>query len=316
VEHVALFMLGLALVALGGPLVVFGSARLDRATGRSAFAVGIVGAALGPCVAGLAFELAAVLREPPVTRLALGHLVGSTIASIGLVLGVAALVRPLAATARLYRVAIPLAFAAAALFWFLTRTHPISRVDAGFLLAAGIAALAVLVVFARREAEPVKAEFASWVPERAPIPLAVLMAAAGLAALVGGGYLTAAELVGTASRLRLPTFVLGETLAAAVTTLPVLVAAVLAARRGRSDLALAVAVGPLLFNPTLVAGAVAMAHPLLIDDRAIFEAIPAMALATLLLVPVLMNGLRVPRWQGAVLVAAYAGFVAWQLAPR
>jgi cation:H+ antiporter len=316
VEHVAFFGLGLVLLATGAPLLVFGAARLDRATGRAPFAVGIVAVAFGPCVAGLAFCLAAVLRHPPVTRLAVGHVVGQNVASLGLVLGVAALVRPVAATARLFRTAIPLVFAATALFWFLARNGPelpLSRVDAGFLLAAFVLAVALLVRAARREPEEVKAEFAGWLPERMPLSVAVLMAAAGLAALAGGGHLVAARLVPTANYLKAPSIVIGSTLGAFVTSLPALVAAVLASRRGRRNLTLGLGVGPLIINLLLTAGVAAMAHPLIIDKWVILEVIPAMGVLTLLLVPVLLNALRVPRWEGAFLLAGYLGFIAWQV---
>lgn len=315
-EHVALFAVGLALLAVGAPLLVFGAARLDRRTGRSPFAVGAVAVAFGPCVAGLAFDLGAVLRQPPVTRLAVGHIIGSTVASVGLVLGVAALVRPVAATARLFHTAVPLAIGAPLLFWFLARNGPdvpLSRVDAGFLLAAFVAALALLVRAARGESDRAKDEFASWVPERMAVWIAVLLALCGMAALAGGAVLTAAELVGTATYLKLPSVVLGGTMGAFVTSLPTLAAAVVAARRGRSDLVLGVVVGSVLCNVLLVAGAVAMAHPLLIDKRVILEAIPVMALFAFLLLPTLLNGLTVPRWEGALLLAAYAGFVTWQV---
>ncbi len=54
-------------------------------------------------------------------------------------------------------------------------------------------------------------------------------------------------------------------------------------------------------------------RPLVVEERTILEQIPVMALFVLLLLPVLANGLRVPRWEGALLLAAYAGFVAWQV---
>jgi cation:H+ antiporter len=317
VEHVAFFVLGLTLLAAGAVLLVFGAARLDRATGRSPFAVGVVAVAFGPCVAGLAFCLAAALRQPAVTRLAVGHIVGQSVASLGLVLGLAALVRPVAATARLFRTAIWLAFGATALFWFLARNGPelpLSRVDGGFLLAAFVVAMVLLVWAARREPENVKAEFAGWLPERTPLGAAVLMALAGLAALVGGGYLTAARIVPAATYLKAPSLVVGSTLAAFVTSLPALVAAVVAARRARPNLVLGLAVGPLVVNALLTAGAAAVAHPLVIDGWVILEVIPAAGVLTLLLVPVLLNGLRVPRWEGALLLAGYVGFVAWQVA--
>jgi cation:H+ antiporter len=317
-EHVALFVVGLVLLAVGAPLLVFGAARLDRATGRSGFAVGAVGVCFGPCVAGLAFCLAAALRQPSVTRIAVGHIVGSNVASIGLVLGAAALVRPIAARAKLFYTAVPLALGASALFWFLARNgpqEPLSRTGAGFLLAAFAFALVLLVRAARNEPEQVKAEFASWVPERTSVWLAALLALTGAAALVGGAYLTAAEVYGTAVQLKLAAriTVLGTTLAAFVTALPTAGAAVLAARRGLSDLVLGLVVGPVIVNLLFTAALVALVRPLTIDERVILDVIPVTALSGLLLLPVLFNGLKVPRWEGALFVAAYAGFVAWQV---
>jgi cation:H+ antiporter len=311
VEHVALFVAGLVLLAVGAPALVFGTARLDRATGRGVFAVGAVAACFGPCVAGLAFNLATVLRQPPVTRLAVGHLVGSTVASLGLVLGAATLARPIAARGRLFYTALPLAIAATLLFWFLARNTPVSRVDAGYMIAAGLVALVLLIRAAREETEPVKAEFASWVPERTPVLAAAVLVLMGLSALVGGAYLTASELTPTATHLRAPSVVLGGTMGAFATALPTAAAAVIASRRGRSDLVLGLVVGPVIINLLLVAGAVAMVRELVIDQRIILEVIPVMGIFALLLLPVAFNGLHVPRWEGVLLLAAYVGFVCW-----
>ncbi len=313
-EHVAAFTLGLVLLAAGAVLLVFGAARLDRATGRAPFAIGAVAVAFGPMVAGLAFCLAAVLRQPPVTRLAVGAIVGHNVASLGLVLGVATLVRPVAATANLFRTAIPLAFAATALFWFLARNAPElppARVDGGILLAAFVLAVVLMVRAARGESAEVKAEFANWLPERIPLAASGLLALAGLAALVSGGYLIAACIVPAATFLKSPSLVLSSTLGAFVVTIPTLVAAVIASRRGWSNLVLGITVGPVVVNMLLTAGLAALIHPLLIDRWVILEVIPAMGVMTLLLVPLLLNDLRVPRWEGVLLLAAYAGFTLW-----
>jgi len=320
-EHLALFALGLALLVLGEPLLVFGAARLDRAIGRSPFAVGIVAVAFGPCLAGLAFDLAAVMQPAPgaLPRLAVGHIIGSNIASLGLVLGVASLVRPVAATAKLFYTAIPLALGAVLLFWFLARNAPqlpLSRVDAGFLLAAFMVSMVLLIRAAKQEFESAKAEFASWVPERMRLWLAAVFALAGLAALVGGALLSASEAIRAAIYLKASSLKLGTTVAAFGTALPPLVAAIIAARQGRSNLVLGIVLGSVLFNMLLTVGVVAMAHPPIVENDAIMKAIPAMAGFTLLLLPVLLNGLQVPRWEGAILLAAYIGFMVWQLAPR
>jgi cation:H+ antiporter len=318
-EHVGLFVLGLALLAVGVLLLVFGAARLDLALGRSPFAVGVVAVAFGPCVAGLAFNLAVIFQPAPelYQRLALatvaGNIVGSNIASIGLVLGAAALVRPVAASAKLFHTAIPLTLAGTALFWFLARNSPLSRVDAGFLLTAAVVALVLLVRAARKEGDAGKVEFAGWVPERTRVWLAVLHAAAGLAATGGGAMLAAAKLIDAMRALKTSAPVMGETLVAFGTSLPALVAAVVSARRGRSGLVLGIVVGSVVFNLLLVAGIAAMIEPLPITSHAILNEIPVMGLFTLLLLPVLLNGLKVPRWEGVLLLAAYAAFVMWQV---
>lgn len=315
-DHLALFVLGLVLLAVGAPLLVFGAARLDRATGRTPFAVGLVAVCFGPCVAGLAFDLAMVLRTPPATKVAVGHIVGSTIASVGLVLGAAALARPITATAKLFHTLIPLAVAAPILLWFVARDAPdapLSQVGGVVLLAACAGAVALLVRAARQEPQTVKAEFASWVPERTPVWVAVVLALGGIAALVGGARLTTAEVIGTAAHLKAPWFVLSSTLAAGVTALPTAVVAVVAARRGRSEIVLGLVAGSVLCNALVAAGASALARPLEIERRVILEMIPVMALFAVLLLATRFNGLKVRRWEGALLLAAYIGFTAWQV---
>lgn len=318
-EHLALFVLGLVLLAVGAPMLVFGSARLDRRIGRGPFAVGAVALAFGPCVAALTLNLAIVLRPagPEATRFALagvvGHIAGSTVAGVGLVLGVAALVRPVKASARVFYTAIPLALVAALVFWFFAVNKVVSRVAAGALLGAFLVALGVLIQLARREPESVKAELAGWVPEHWPVRWAVLLAIGGLAATIGGAVLATDKFLEATRTLKTSTPVMGETLVAFGTALPALGAAVIASRRGRSDLVLGIAVGFVLFNLLLVLGAVAMIQPLPLTAHAITNEIPATALFVSLLIPVLFNGLRVPRWEGAILLALYIAFVVWQI---
>ncbi len=320
--HVALYAVGLLLLALGAVGLVIGAARLDRATGRSAFAIGIIAIGFGPCVAGLAFDLAAVLHKLPppakvigLPRLAMGHVIGGNIASIGLVLSVAALVRPIAGTAKLFATAIPLAIVAALLFWFLARDNTINRVEAGVLLVAGLGALALLVRRARREPDAVKAEFAVWVPNRLSMWGAVGLVLTGLGGLIGGAMLIATYANATVRAVPLDSHRLGL-VSAAVLALPTLVAAICATRRGRSDLVLGLVVGPILFNLLLVVGVVAMVRPLLVIEGAILNEVPVMALFTLLLVPPLANGFRVSRWEGAILLTAFAGFFVWQITKK
>lgn len=312
-ENVALFVCGLLLLALGVPLLAVGAARLDRATGRSAFAVGLVLAALAPCAAQLAFGVASVIRTAPnaMPRLALGTLVGGNVASLGLVLGVAALVRPISAHAKVLGRSILALIAVTLVFWFLAADNALTRVDGAILLVAFALALIPLVAAARAEHDDVKAALTAWVPERLNVRVALPLALAGLAALVGGAVLASQTAIPAARALKFSAPVLGEAVAAGALALPALVAAVLAARRGNGDLALLLAVGPALANLTVVAGAVALVHPLIVEELVAMNEIPALALVTALLVPVYINGLLVRRWEGAIRAACFVAFVLW-----
>jgi cation:H+ antiporter len=318
VDSVALFVCGLLLLAAGVPLLAVGAARLDRATGRSAFAVGLVLAALAPCAAQLAFGVACVIRPAPnaMPRLALGALVGGNVASLGLVLGVAALVRPISARAKVLGRAILALIAVTLLFWYLAADNALTRRDGAILLGAFVAALVPLALAARSEHDDVRAALAVWVPERTKVRTAALLALAGLGALVGGAVLASQTALPAARALRFSGPVLGEAVAAGVLTLPALVAAVLAARRGYTDLALAVAAGPALANLSFVAGTIALVHPLIVEELVAVNEIPAMALVTGLLVPVYINGLLVRRWEGAIRLACFVAFVLWLVLRR
>jgi cation:H+ antiporter len=313
VEHVGLFVCGLALLALGVPLLAVEARGPDRATGRSAFAVGLALAALAPCAAHLAFGIACVIRTAgiPLPRLALGTLVGGNVASLGLVLGVAALVRPISARGNLLGRALLALVAVTLLFWLLAADNVLTRVDGAILLVAFAAALVPLVLAARSEHDDVKAAFAAWVPERTGVRVAVLLALAGTGALVGGAVLASQTAVRTSNALWLRAPVLGEVLVAGVLALPALVVAVLAARRGNAELALLLAVGPALAHLSLVAGTIALVHPLPVEELVAVNEIPAMALVTGLLVPVYINGLLVRRWEGAIRAACFGAFVLW-----
>lgn len=312
-EGVGLFVCGLLLLALGVPLLAVGAARLDRATGRSAFAVGLALAALAPCAAQLAFGVACVIRTAgvPLPRLALGTVVGGNVASLGLVLGVAVLVRPISAHAKVLGRAILALIAVTLLFWFLAADKTLTRTDGAILLVAFGAVLVPLVLAARTEHDDVKLAFAAWVPERLNVRAAVLLALAGIAALVGGAVLASQTAIPAARALKFTGPVLGEALAAGVLALPALVAAVLAARRGNVELALALAVGPALANLTFAAGTIALIHPLPVEELVVVNEILALGLVTALLVPVYINGLIVRRWEGAIRAACFVAFVLW-----
>jgi cation:H+ antiporter len=101
------------------------------------------------------------------------------------------------------------------------------------------------------------------------------------------------------------------------TSLPELAAALVAAYRDQPDLVLGNVAGSNLFNILFVLGVTLTARPVMgVSDRAVMNEIPAMALFSFLLFATIANGLRVHRWEGAILLLAYAAFLTWQMAAR
>jgi cation:H+ antiporter len=314
-EHVALFAAGLVVLVAGAETLVRGAVRVARALGVSQFLVGFTLVAFGTSAPELAVSLSAALEGRP--GIAVGNVVGSNIANIGLVLGAAALVRPLAGSMRLLRVEVPLVIVATLLFWFLCRDNTLSRGD-GVALLVGFAALCVFIYRGTR-AEPagVKEEVGKAAAVHMPVWLAAVLVVVGLAGLAGGAHLMVESAVEIAKALGVNQWVIGLTVVALGTSLPELAAALVAAYRDQPDLVLGNVAGSNLFNILFVLGVTLTARPVMgVSDRAVMNEIPAMALFSFLLFATIANGLRVHRWEGAILLLAYAAFLTWQMAAR
>jgi cation:H+ antiporter len=314
-QHAVLFALGLLVLAVGGMCFAFGFAKLGRRSGVSSFAIGLIAAGLGTAAAAMAFNITAVAHGR--MRLAVGNIVGVNIANIGLVLGLAALVRPLTGTSQVIASSITILLCSTLPFWFLGRNNELSPVGSGVLLVVFILALTYLERIAQDEPESVRMQFSGYA---GAVWLALIIAAVGLVALIVGAEVAVSQATKIVKESHIQSQVLGATAAAFGCSLPGLVVALRAARRGRPDVVLATSVGACLFNLLFVVGVVGLAVPLVssepalqITPRALMNEIPALAILSMLLLTVLWNGLEVPRWEGATLLVAYAGFLVWQI---
>jgi cation:H+ antiporter len=310
-EHVSLFILGLIVLVAGAEALIRGAVRVARAMGVSPFMIGFTLIGFGTSAPELVVSLSAALGDSP--EIALGNVVGSNIANIGLVLGVAALVRPLAAHMRLLKGEVPLVIAVALVLWFLCRDNFLSRTD-GIILLAGFAGLvAYMYRGARQEPPEVKAEVGLAADVHMRVWVAGVLIVVGLAGLVGGAQLMVDSAVAIARTLGVSEWLIGLTVVAVGTSLPEIAAAVAAAWRGESDLVLGNIAGSNLFNILLILGMTVAVQPMTLADQAVYRELPVMVGFSLLLFAVVANGLRVHRWEGALLLTAYVGVVTWQV---
>jgi cation:H+ antiporter len=314
VVNVTLFLLGLVILVAGAEALIRGAVRIARALGVSPFVIGFTLVGFGTSTPELVVSVAAAVKGSP--ELALGNIVGSNIANIGLILALAVLFRPLSARMRLLWAEIPLMIAVSGLLWFLCRDSQLTRFD-GYILLAGFLVLAVYMYRTAREEPPeVKKEVGQAAAVHMRVWVAALLAVVGLAGLIGGAHLMVSGAVEIARAFGVTEWLIGITIVAVGTSLPELAATVAAAYRGEADIALGNIVGSNLYNILFILGVTAVVSPLGVNELAINREIPIMIGFAVLLLLAVANGMRIHRWEGALMLLAYAGVVTWQVMAR
>ncbi len=308
---------GLALLFVGAELLVRGAVAIAKRFGVSAFLIGVTLVGFGTSTPELTASLGAALAGSP--DVAVGNVIGSNIANVLLILGLAAILRPIRTTRTAFVRDGSFLIGFTALTVAVCLTGVIGRWGgAGFL-----ALLAGYVFWTYRTdttetngAAGVHREQAEIVDgmERKP-GLAAIAAAAGLTGLVGGAWLLVDSAITIARLAGIPEAVIGLTLVAVGTSLPELVISAVASIRGHSDVAFGNIVGSNIFNLLGILGATALVLPLAVPEQIVGFDLWLMLAVTVLAVIFAMTSWRIERWEGGLLVAAYMAYVAVLLSP-
>lgn len=307
--QLVLFVVGLAVLAVGAELFIRGAVRVARKFGVSPFVIGLTLVGFGTSAPELVVNLSAALQGNP--DLAVGNVVGSNIANVGLILGVAALLRTLTAEMRLLKVETPLVLAASIAVWVMAWDGDIGRWDAAILLVMFAAVMVYIALSAKKESPEVKEEIGKSIPKPERMWVSLLFLLLGLGGLIGGAQLMVDAAVHLAESWGMSKSLIGLTIVAVGTSLPELASTVAAAYRGQSDIAVGNVVGSNLFNLLLILGVTSAVSPLPVDEGVKWFDLPVMCGFALLLLLVLVNGLKVYRWEGAVLLLGYIGVTVW-----
>jgi len=324
--------IGVALLLGGGHLLVEGAVDLARRFGVSTLLIGLTIVAFGTSAPELAFNVIAARNGN--TALSFGNVVGSNIANIGLVLGLAALLSPLTVHGRVVRREMPqlilvtLAMIGLAL-WPATRIATPGGTAPGWGRTAGLALLGLFAgctwawfrMARSGRRDPLLADALQEASLRAPRawPWASVLFLAGLGCLLLGGKLTEIGAVRIADGLGMSRTLIGLTIVAVATSLPEVVTSVVAARKGHADLAVGNVVGSNLFNLLLVLGVTSTIAPIPLpaDSTTLgFAAgwwdLGAMLLLTLVLWPLCVtHDRRIVKREGLFLLLCYGAYVAW-----
>lgn len=308
---------GLILLYFGAEWFVGGGAALALALRVPQLLVGLTIVAYGTSAPEVVVGIEAALGGHG--QVALGNVVGSNIANIGLILGVAVLIRPARIDGALRRREVPMLLASAAVVPLLLRDGMVSRVEGAVLLSVAFGYSAWMVYTSRdpaaRSAAKADAEAAEEAADAAGAPArggpwrAALTAVGGLLVLLIGGQLFVGAAVAVAQALGMSERLVGLTIVAIGTSLPELVTSAIAARRGHSDLAVGNVIGSNVFNSFLCLGAAAVARPLTGPLELLPVDLGGLLVLTAFAALILRSARTTPRVEGVLLLLMYCGFV-------
>ncbi|MFN3515188.1 MAG: calcium/sodium antiporter [Phenylobacterium sp.] len=310
--------LGFLLLAGGGEILVRGAVGAARAFNVSPLLIGLTLVGFGTSTPELTTSLLAAFEGAP--GIAVGNVVGSNIANILLILGAAAMVRALAITPQAYRrdgvvLAASTAVCAAAIF-----AGTLER-WLGLILVVLLVAYIVRAYFTERAEAGPEAEVHLHIAEDArPGPrkvwLSLLAALGGVALTVLGARLLVTGAVDLARDLGISEAVIGLTIVAVGTSLPELVATLVAAARRHCDVALGGVIGSNIYNVLGILGITAAVRPIPVPAQIAQLDVWVLIAASLLLLLFLRTGWTLKRWEGAVFLVAYAGYVGFLFAQQ
>lgn len=299
---------GLVLLAFGAEGLVRGSSSVALRLGVTPLVIGLTIVAFGTGTPELLVSVEAATSGN--SGMALGNIVGSNISNIALILGCAALARPMRVRSVLLRREVPLMIAVTLLLCLMLLDGGLGRVDGAILLAGSVAYTVAAYVFARRDrSKEVAAEFAEAMPAVTRAPwIDALFIAGGLAALLLGAKWLVSGATVVAAALGMSQVVIGLTVVAIGTSMPELATSVVAALRDEADVAFGNVLGSNILNILCFLGLVALIHPFDTEGLATLDLL-VLAGSAIVLLPLMWRGTILNRWEGAALVAGYAVYL-------
>lgn len=302
-------MIDILLVVAGVVLVIWGASKLTGGAVGVAerlrvpqIVIGLTIVSIGTSAPELFVSLMSALNDTP--DMAVGNIVGSNIFNVLVIAGVSAVVCPISIGRDTVRRDLPISIVASLVFAALCIDGEIGRLDAAVLMAGFVAYMAHTVRQGMRGAASADA------PTSPPMPLwkSALFVVAGLAALIFGGDIFVDGASGVARSMGVSDALIGLTIVAGGTSLPELATSIVAARKGNSDIAIGNVIGSNVFNILMILGLTGVVSPMRIGGVTAVD-MGVLVLSGFLLWMFCYTKHTVSRWEGAVMAAAYGGYL-------
>lgn len=310
---IAAILVGFALLVWSADRFVEGAAATARNLGMPMLLIGVLVVGFGTSAPEMVVSAMAALDGNP--DLALGNALGSNIVNTGLILGLTALIAPIAVHSNLIRKELPLMLGIGVLLGYLLWDGSLSRWDGGLLLAGFFSLIAWSIVSAMRGKgdDALEQEVDSEMEGRdMNLKQGLFWLVAGLVLLVVSSRILVWGAVSIAEALGVSDLVIGLTIVALGTSLPELAASLVAARKGEHDIALGNIVGSNMFNILAVVGIAGSISPMAsVAPEVLNRDWPAMIVLMVLLFAVAYGFRgqgRINRWEGAGLLLIFIAY--------
>jgi cation:H+ antiporter len=314
VLQILLLAAGLVLILLGANWLVDGSTSIARKTGMSEFVIGLTIVGIGTSTPEMVVSFISAFQGK--SEMALGNVIGSNIFNILMILGVTTLISPITMSRDNRVKDIPLNIivtGALLLIWLLHSVlgvgeNEISRFEGALMLAAFAAYLWMMFRSGSNSTEETSEEetkaYSTWI--------SLLMILTGLACLVGGGKLFVNSATHIAQALNLSEKFIAITIMAAGTSLPELATCIVAARKGRNQMALGNVLGSNIANILMIVGGAAVISPLSLHAISAVDLIVMMLAGLVLLVSAYtIKKDRIDRREGVIFILIEVLYMIW-----
>ncbi|TRO82291.1 calcium/sodium antiporter [Trichloromonas acetexigens] len=307
-------LFGLVLLVWSADRFVDGSASVARHFGMPPLLIGMVIVGFGTSAPEMLVSALAAMQNNP--GIALGNAYGSNITNIALILGITALISPIAVHSQVLRKELPMLTAVTLLAAWQIGDGALTRIDALVLLGvfAGLMTWTI-VQGVRKKTDALGQEMeAELTGQTMPMNRALLWVVVGLLLLIASSRILVWGAVEIAHGFGVSDLIIGLTIVAVGTSLPELASSVIAARKGEHDIALGNILGSNLFNTLAVVGIAGAIRPMPVAPEVLTRDMVVMGALTLALF-VIGFGFRGPgrinRLEGTVLLACYVGYTAY-----
>lgn len=313
---ILLLIVGMVLLVKGADWFVRGSSEIAKALKIPPLIIGLTLVSMGTSAPEASVSINSAVNG--MNDMSIGNVVGSNIFNTLLILGISSLIMPLSVGKDIKRYDIPVMvciYGVLLLFGFVITPLKLDIFESVTLLALFAAYTAFLIIRAKKANKGLALAGGSSTPQTAekkkrPIAVSIILAAVGLAGIIFGGDLVVGNASDIAKAVGMSESLVGLTIVAVGTSLPELVTSITASVKKENDIAIGNVIGSNIFNIIFILGLSSTISPLTLDRAALVDMLVMFGSGVILLLVALFSK-KMQRWQGAVTLLLYVGYLTY-----